>query len=439
MFALGAILVLLHVTFLFWIIPMLTTHLGPSDNHEHFPDGYDGLANSLVNGSGYRFYPDTALTLMREPGFPLFLAGLFVCCGRSIIVVKLANMIMAFVTAFIVVLISKRTLVPPFSQNRRFIVVPSVLFLLYPGTLIAESRGGVEIMFALMLTLYVLTIQVCISSNRLISYATSGFVLGLTVLIRSTPLLFPIILLAFLVQSRSVGIAKAGTLKGICIMMTVMAVVLSPWIIRNYRLTGAFVPTASVFGISAQAGQYIGAHLFEGRPMWLLDREASRVRDGIAEQLGYSFKDDGWGYYQAFYKTDDELRFSSHLSQLVLREYRSNPWLFARCTVENLVGFWVAGKTWRATAANAVVQLPLLALAITGSIHCWKIRKFRTVVPMVLIVVYVVAVHAPILAQARYSIPLIPIVSVLATIGGYSLLSQWRKSDLKNVSMAQAS
>jgi len=39
-------------------------------------DNYYSLAKNISHGRGYRFTPDTTLTLMREPGYPYFLAVL---------------------------------------------------------------------------------------------------------------------------------------------------------------------------------------------------------------------------------------------------------------------------------------------------------------------------------------------------------------------------
>jgi 4-hydroxybenzoate polyprenyltransferase len=91
--------------------------------------------------------------------------------------------------------------------------------------------------------------------------------------------------------------------------------------------------------------------------------------------------------------------------------------LFARCLGQNVFNFWFAGKTWAATAANAVIQLPYLVFALIGMVYSVK-NKERAVVPiLILFIGYVMAVHLPILAQARYSMPLLPLVSILATVG----------------------
>ena len=58
--------------------------------------------------------------------------------------------------------------------------------------------------------------------------------------------------------------------------MVMILTMIASWIARNYMLTGKFIPTGSVLGVSAQAGQYIGKHQFEGKPYWILDREAAR-------------------------------------------------------------------------------------------------------------------------------------------------------------------
>jgi hypothetical protein len=411
------VILLLHVAILFVVIPRLSSQVAGAYIPKIFGDGYDQLAENLVKGNGYRFYPDTALTLMREPGYPILLAGLTMVFGTSFTVVKISNMIFAVATAWLVMLIGMR-LMPGVSERSRFLIlIPPVLFLFHPGVVVAESRGGVEMLFAFLITLLLLTILKAIEGNSWRDYLISGLVLGITVSVRSTPMLFPVPLFAYLMIVERRHFSFVYATRNFSIMVLAMMAVLSPWIVRNYRLTGKFIPTASVLGVSAQAGQYIGKHQFEGKPFWLLDREAARERDRVASTLNYPFEDGMEGYYQTFYKTTDELNFSSYLFKGVVAEYRSSPMLFARCMAQNAFNFWFAGKTWKATAMNAMIQLPYLVLATVGSFRLIRSRNARTAGLLVLFVVYVMAVHVPILAQARYSIPLISMVAILASTG----------------------
>ena len=136
-------------------------------------------------------------------------------------------------------------------------------------------------------------------------------------------------------------------------------------------------------------------------------------RSQLALQQGYRFKDDL--YYIRFYSPGDEIAFSSYLTQRVVSEYEQHPLLCAKCVTHNLFNFWFAGKTGASTALNAVVQFPYLFLAIIGAVLCVKKGQFGQIGPMVVLIVYVVLVSVPILPQARYSVPLVPFLSILAT------------------------
>ena len=192
---------------------------------------------------------------MREPGYPLLLAGIFKVFGNSFAVVKLLNMFLAFGVAFLMTLIARRV-----SRNSLLIFGSPLLFLFHPETLIAESRGGVEMLFAFMLTLYIFTVYRAYKSNRWLDYVISGAVLGATLLVRSTPILFPVVLFGYLAFVEREGEAFLRVVRHFVLVILTMFVVISPWIIRNYVLTQKFVPTASVLGVSAQTGLYLSTH-----------------------------------------------------------------------------------------------------------------------------------------------------------------------------------
>lgn len=413
----GILAAILHAFVLFVVIPNASSRLAPLYSQEHFADGYDQLASNLETGNGYRFYPDTARTLMREPGYPVLLAGLQLTFGKSFAVVKTANMILALVTAWCIVVIARNARGGKKESASIVVLAAPLLFLFDPGVLIAECRGGVELLFALLLTVFAITVYRAVESNKWSDYAISGAVLGVTLCVRGTPILFPVWLLVYLLIVERSRVRKLSMLRNISVMILAMLTMLLPWAYRNYSVVGKVVPTASVLGVSAQAGQYIGRHLFEGRPWYLLDREASRERDKTALALGYPFKDGKNGYYQSFYRSEDEIKFSNYLFKEVVSEYAKTPLLFAKCVGLNVFNFWFAGKTWMATLGNFVVQFPYLILASVGMVIGFRTGQAKSVGPIVLLIGYVFAVHVPILAQARYSVPLFPLVCVLASMG----------------------
>jgi len=399
-------IVVVNAIILFVLIPEVSSRISRFYSGNRYADGYDELAANLAEGNGYRFYPDTAETLMREPGYPIFLAGIFVVFGKNFAIVKLANMILALAVAYLMTRIARKL-----SGSQLLILGSPLLFLFHPGTLIAESRGGIEILFALMLVLFILTVYRALESKRWWDYLLSGCVLGLAVLVRSTPILFPFVLLGYLLLFERGQNQKVTVFRNFVVMAIGMFIVLSPWIIRNYSLTRKFVPTASVLGVSAHTGLYLSTHQAIGNLR--LDTEAASERSKLAHELGYQFRD---GYYQYFYSSADEVEFSNYLFNRVVHEYKSSPLLFVKTVGVNFLKFWCGGKTWQSVATNAIVQLPLLALAIMGIVHCLRNERVKEVAPLVLLIIYIVAVSVPILAQARYSEPLIPFLSILACI-----------------------
>jgi 4-amino-4-deoxy-L-arabinose transferase-like glycosyltransferase len=405
------LVVAVHLLLLFIILPRVSTHLRPAYNQELAADGYDYLASNLAAGHGYRFYPDTAKTLMREPGYPFILAGLLIVFGDRFIAVELLNVILALGTAWLITRVMRKL-----STRRWPGLVAALLFLFHPGTLIAESRAGVEIIFGFMVLLFLLSLYRAFEQSHAMNYVFSGLMLGVTLLVRSVPILFPVVLLAYLLIFLRSTISPLTACRNIGILILTMLAVLSPWIVRNYSLTGRFVPTASVLGVSAQAGQYICTHLSTGRPWWLLDREAAHERSRLATELGYPFEDGYYGYYQTFYHTNDEMSFSKFLLRRVVAEYRQHPTLFADVVGRNLFNFWFAGKTHAATIANCMVQLPYLLLAGAGLVIGIRQRRGGIVILIGLFIGYIVAIYVPILAQARYSVPLVPLLSILAAV-----------------------
>jgi hypothetical protein len=65
---------------------------------------------------------------------------------------------------------------------------------------------------------------------------------------------------------------------------------------------------------------------------------------------------------------------------------------------------------------NLIVQLPYIILASIGAVLAVRSNKLKLIAPLGLFIISYVAVYVPILAQARYSVPLMPFVSILACL-----------------------
>jgi hypothetical protein len=63
-----------------------------------------------------------------------------------------------------------------------------------------------------------------------------------------------------------------------------------------------------------------------------------------------------------------------------------------------------------------IVELPFMLLAVAGAVLGWRQIHKPTFGLCALFLVYTLGVYIPIHAQARYSIPIMPLLAILAAI-----------------------
>jgi len=143
----------LKLAFVAVVLPHYEVQLSPTYGIDR-GDLYDRLAKSLLNGEGYRFTPDTAPTLLREPGYPIFLVAISSVTGYSVTLVRIANLTLTSLSAWLVAVLVHRL-----TTHRAAYFLGPMLFMLHPGVLIADLRVGVEPLFTLLLLCFLLTLS----------------------------------------------------------------------------------------------------------------------------------------------------------------------------------------------------------------------------------------------------------------------------------------
>jgi 4-amino-4-deoxy-L-arabinose transferase-like glycosyltransferase len=411
-------LVVLKGLLLFAILPVFQ-HSNPGMYHaDQFPDRYDLIALNLLEGNGYRVYPDTSETLIRTPGFVVILAGIFTIAGKSLTAVKVFNLLLSLATGLLLYKLASRL-----TGSWLTALIASVLFLLYPGTVMAESRGGVEATFTFSIVLFMFLFYRALDAFRYRDFALAGVALGFGLLIKSTlALALPALCLYSLVRKRS----RASLWRLACLFATsalAAFLILSPWVIRNYKLTGKFIPTMTIGGLAAFQGLYVVEHRSTGKQHHEILSDAAMEQARIADAMGLHVRH---GFFPQFYSALDEVRYYRVLGEKAKAEYQKSPSLLLRVVLHNLWGFWFQGRTNQATALNMVLTIPFLFLFTIGTYAAMR-RKF-CVGPLLLVVGTFFATHLPIIALARYYVPLVPLLAVPAALPIALALLHWRPS-----------
>jgi len=411
-------LVALKGLLLFAIIPSFQHSSPELYNASQFMDGYELIAQNLLEGRGYRMYPDTSETLIRTPGFVVILAGIFAIAGKSLMAVKAVNLLFSLATGWLLYKLASKL-----TGSWLIALIASVIYLLYPGTVIAESRGGSESVFTFSIVLFMSLFYRALDTLRYRDFALAGAALGFGLLVKSAiALALPVLFLYSVVRKRS----RASLWRLACLFSTkalVAFLVLSPWVIRNYKLTGKFIPTMTQGGLAAFQGLYVVEHRSSGMQHHELLSAAAAEQERIADAMGVRVQH---GFYPQFYSAIDEVRYYRALGKKAIAEYRRSPVLLLRVVLYNLWGFWFQGKTNKATVLNMALTIPFLFLVTIGMFAAMRRKLY--VGPLILVVGAFVAAHLPIIAVARFYIPLVPLLAVPASLPISLALSRWRPS-----------
>lgn len=381
---------------------------GNLDYSIRFGDLYNRIADNLYEGHGYRVEPQMGETILREPGYPLLIAGMYRIVGYGNQVPRITCILLAFGSALLLVELTRKI-----TGDRTIALLAALMFLLYPGTLVAETRAGNDVPCIFTMLLFMVLLYQAVEKEKTWLYGIAGVSIGIAALVRSEVMLFPLFVLGYLLIISNSWKARGKAVLKMLALGTGMLAAMSPWIMRNYFLVHKVVMTDTLGGVAMQEGLFTCEHLRQYHDFYLAQRAAGAERADIARQLKLPFE--GSYYYQFFYTPQDEMTFNRALLDQVSETYRSNPGVLAGCATDNLLfRFWFLGKTTQATQLNMLVQLPVLALSLGGIIVLYKLGVLKKAAIILLYIAYIPLIHAPIIAHARHSMLVIAFLAIPA-------------------------
>jgi 4-amino-4-deoxy-L-arabinose transferase-like glycosyltransferase len=402
--ALVAALIAVKLAIVLLVIPSVGLVSDVNYNINKLPDSYPLIARTLLDGHGYRVWPETAETMIRPPVNVFLLAGIFAVFGESLVAVQVLNVLLTVAGGALIFLLLRRRMdgVVPWSA--------AALYVLHPGILLAETRGGVEVPITFLMVAFVFTLDTAFASRRPRDFLIAGLVLGITGLTKSTPVAIAPFLMVY-AWLRG-GEQRLALCRNVLILWAGVAVCLAPWVIRNYAISGEIVPSMTIKGAAAYQGLYLARKGLQGEEFYEALTRASEEQKEMAREMGLSFREGNM--LPLFYTPQDEVLFDDHLYQLVQREYRAEPWLLVRNLLDNSWRFWLQGRAHGATVMNAIVTIPLLALTLAGVVVSFR-RGLGFELVVLFAVIYTLA-HLPLIAFAKYHVPLIPLMAMFASV-----------------------
>jgi 4-amino-4-deoxy-L-arabinose transferase-like glycosyltransferase len=277
------------------LIRLLLVVLAVYGNHTTAEGETGQIARNLVQGNGYaleRLVPGIQPSAHKSPLYPIFLAGVLAFFpgewdlnpsthfSRAHMVVWLIQGVVASFAAVLLYKLGKRAFGAPTG------ILSALIFAVCPYYAYPHLHVS-RVVFDIFLTTLLLLLNLRFISSPSIRLSIAyGVVAGLLLLLN--PVYFLFIVLAqiyfFLRTYRDLSVAVTLKLQAVC--FTVIALLLLPWVFRNYVAFHQFIPFSSNFPYEIWVGNHPGA----SGDIWDADLNATTsVPDSIlAETLAMS-------------------------------------------------------------------------------------------------------------------------------------------------------
>jgi hypothetical protein len=384
---------------------------------------YDGLAQRVVAGYGFNFGEDHwPATRANEPTahwsylYTLFLAAVYAIFGYQPLVARIIQAVIAGVLqTWFTWRIGRRIFGPKVGMLAAALSAVYIYFFYYGGSLLTESFYFVGILWTLDAALRIVDNNQGPEKESRQSdwwlWLELGLAIGLTVLLRQVFMLFVPVLFLWIGWNRRRSNSPHAQLRktpnwpvvrGLALVTLVVALLILPWTIRNYRAFGTIVPLNTNAGFAF----FWGNHPIHGTsfipllgedeyhdlipPELLPLNEAELDRSLLERGLGFVTEQPQRFLLLSLSRTKEFFKFwpaadSGSLSNL------ARVASFGLALPFMLYGLWLSAGLFRNTQVpnqRAQIMLLFLFAVVYAGLHLvsWALIRYRLPIDTVLII-----------------------------------------------------
>lgn len=415
--------------------------------------GYQRLGAGLATTGTFTRYPESPTyvpEVLRTPGYPALVALVYLVFGVG------NHMAVAIVQAFVfaaicwlVFALVRRV------ADKRAALIAAGMTALYSPLAYFSALILTELWTAFVATAATVVCLRAVQGGKLRDFAMAGALFSATTLVRPAFFLLPF----FLVVAVPILVRSQRTepmLKGWATLAVVAAVIMAPWFTYNYVHFGQFtLSPAGGIGRGLWEGSWQGRWpgRLQAELITLADTTADRAElaqrvDAVAAEARLPAEPmqqyvNEWRDIRAIWDTPTDPMERARARVVADQEYlrhavvliREDPaGHVKRRLTKGAFALWAAEVPIRYSDINQtpplairliwLVQVVLLVLAAWGAIVMARGGHWLEAVMLVLPLVYVTAVHLPLLCEARQSLPVKPLVIALAAVGLRNITSR---------------
>jgi 4-amino-4-deoxy-L-arabinose transferase-like glycosyltransferase len=412
-----------------------------------WPDqgGYKQLGAAMAKSGEFTRFPNSDVFIpevIRTPGYPAFVAVIYKIFGERTLPVAIAQAFVFVLICLIVYAITKRV------ADARTATLAAFMTALFPPLPYYGALVLTELWTTFVLSLAFLACVRAMQRDRFGDFILAGVLFSATTIVRPAFVLLPFglaVAMPLLVPSERNRARRIGQWGAFAVAA---ALTLAPWFTYNYVYVGRFtLSPAGGIGRGLWEGTWQGrwpgrahndlTHIAEvTTDRTELDARVREVaaREGIAPDgmLNYVHE---WQDIRRIWETPTDPMERARARDIADQEYfraaiehiRSDvPGWIWRHTVRNGFILWATEIPIRYSDINSVnpliiraiwlLQVVLLVIAAAGIVVLFRRRRYAEAALFTLSLLYVTGVHLPLLCEMRQSLPVKPLVLMLAAI-----------------------
>jgi 4-amino-4-deoxy-L-arabinose transferase-like glycosyltransferase len=361
---------------------------------------YDNFARHIVE---YGKYPASTY---HPPVYPYFIAGIYSLFGFSYLSVYVVQSILGVFNTLFIFLIGKNIFN---SRIGKLSAVASLLYwplTMYSGILMSET----VFLFLLLLGIYLLLKG--IDTGKAAYFAFCGTSIALSTPTRSINLLFIILIPIGYCVLNIKNIRTA--VRNSVIFMLLFCVIMSPWVIRNYKLYNAFIPVDSLGGVNLYIGnneKSLGFFVDISHDPLDNTGKNDHESDQILKKAAVN------------YILNHPLRFAAltvwRSTLFIIFDFVQIDWVLAVYMSNNFLFKFII---WYVLVYLSCAFF--FILGVKGLRYLWKDKKG---ILLLCIMLYYLGVNSVFYIQARYRLPVMPFLSVAAAFSLDKLITAAKK------------
>jgi 4-amino-4-deoxy-L-arabinose transferase-like glycosyltransferase len=395
---------------------------------------YARIAESLYREGSFDARPPGAPREVQPassyaPGLPLFVAGLYELSGGVHLTFALVVLALLGAGAIPLTFLLGRRMAGPIAG-----LIGATVLAVYPALLDYQGLLLTEPLAAFLLSAALVTFLYAVDHPSPWKWLAGGALLGALALVRPEYLAVAVLLpLVWLVRESLRGrLRRSAALAGVSLLGT--ALVLAPWTIRNAIVLDRAVPVSTGGGKALFIGTYLEADGDGPKLRELLLSERPALRERLSR--GGPVEDPNRFVLERVLNRVAAERYPGLETDAALgrmgRENLGNditqePIAFAGLLVDKAYESWTDSaravmerEPWRA------LQLGVILLALLGLTVLAIRRRFEAVV-LSLVLVYMTAVGALLIASPRRELVVLPVLAALAGTGTISAYEWFRE------------